>query len=79
MLRVFMCAALECQEVVIAAALAAREGAAKAGARLIYVAAPRLGVEELADATEMFIRLSAHCIKFVTINLGKLFPCGLEA
>ena len=51
---------LEAEEIVIAAAALAGEGAADPRARFIDGAAAGLGVEEAADAAEMRILLSPH-------------------
>ena len=75
---VFLRIALRHQEAVIAAT-AARIVAADPWPRIIYGAAPLLGIEEAADLPKMGIGLSPHGIGLFAINFGKLLAGNLEA
>src|SRR6185312_14247061 len=46
--------------------------------RRIDCAAPRLGIEKLANTPEMLIGLAPHGIGLLGIDLGKFFAGGLE-
>ncbi len=64
--------ALELEELVIAAARAVRIAAADPGPRLVGAAAPRLLVEEHADAVEDPVLLVAqHAGLFLRVDLGE--------
>ena len=76
MLGVFLRIALGTQEIVIAAAFAARIFTADGGAGGVYGAASLLGIKEAADAAVMLIFLAPHGIGLVAIHLGE-FPAGV--
>src|SRR3546814_18638978 len=80
--RVFLGVALELQEFVVAAALAAGLLAADLWPRLIDRAAALVGVEDRADAAEVLVVLSAQHARplapagsFQTVHSGRA-PCG---
>src|SRR6185437_2720891 len=70
--RVFLRAALEGKEIVIAAARGARIEPANGGPRLVDRALALLGIEEPADAAEMGIGLAAHEIFVAPLHCGEL-------
>jgi hypothetical protein len=80
--HVLLAAALVHQEVIISATSSAWIFAAGGGAGVINRAAAFFGVEELADAAEVFVALAAHdgfvAVGFARVALGRGFDRHLE-
>jgi hypothetical protein len=80
--HVLLAAALVHEEVIISAAAGAWIFAAGGGAGVINRAAAFFGVEELADAAEVFVALAAHdrfvAVGFARVSLGRGFYRHLE-
>jgi hypothetical protein len=76
--HVLLAAALVHQEVIISATSGAGIFAAGGGAGMINGAAAFFGVEELADAAEVFVALAAHD-GFVAVSFARVaFGCGFN-
>ena len=78
MLGIFLGRPFRQQEIIVAAGPAAGIFAANGRPRGVNRAAPRLGVEEAADAAEMLIRLAPHRIGLVGLDLGEFLARVFE-
>jgi fumarate hydratase class II len=77
-LVVFLAATLVHQEIIVAAAAGTGVGAARGRTRRVNGAASLFGVEELADAAEVFIALAAHDVLVAVGGAREAALRGLE-
>ena len=75
---VFLTAAFVHEKIIVTASAAARIGAAGRGTRRVDGAAPLVGIEEAADAAEVFVILAPHRILMPMGFFGEALPGVVE-